>query len=108
MKHYVYIWEFDVLPQYLAEFLRCYAPDGEWAALFRRSEGYLGTLLLNDEAQPMRFVTVDRWTSRESHDAFRVRFGDAYDALDRQCEAFTSGEASLGSFVGIGGNEAID
>jgi heme-degrading monooxygenase HmoA len=105
MKHYVYIWEFDVLPHYLAEFLRCYGPDGDWARLFRRSEGYLGTLLLKDERQPMRYVTVDRWISRESHDAFRARFGEAYDALDRQCEAYTSGEASLGSFAQIDGHE---
>lgn len=108
MKHCACIRELDVLPQYLAGFLRRHAADGEWAALFRRSEGCSRTLLLDDEAQPMRFVTGDRRISRESLDAFRVRFGDACDAPDRQCEAFTPGEASLGSFVGIGGNDAVD
>lgn len=88
-----------MLPQHESEFLRHYGPNGDWAVLFRRSSAYLGTMLLMDESRPNRFVTVDRWKSRESHDAFRREFGDAYDALDRRCEAFSAGEASLGSFA---------
>jgi hypothetical protein len=108
MSQFVYIWEFDVVPERKVEFLRYYGPDGDWVALFRRSADYIDTMLLDDEEQPNRFVTVDRWASRESHDAFRSRFANEYDALDRICEALTRREANLGTFVRHAAADPVD
>ncbi len=97
-NHYVYIWEFEVAPHKQAEFLRTYGPVGSWSALFRQASGYLGTLLLNDQVNPRRYLTVDRWTSAQAHDAFLAKFRAEYEELDRACENLTSHEASLGSY----------
>lgn len=93
---YTYLWEFLVQPARRAEFERHYAPDGSWVALFRQAPGYLGTQLLRDRNNHLRYVTIDHWTDIEAYRAFRTRFGEAYAALDRQCEGLTSHEAPLG------------
>lgn len=97
-NRYVYIWEFEVAPEKRGQFLSYYGPAGAWAMLFRRSPGYLGTLLLNDGARPNRFITIDRWRSAEEHQSFLADHGAEYEALDRLCAACTSHEASLGSY----------
>ena len=95
---YATLWEFLVRPGSLAEFERHYAPDGSWAALFRQAPGYLGTQLLHDRSNHLRYITIDRWTDIEACRAFRTRFAEAYAALDRQCEGLTTHEAPLGEF----------
>lgn len=95
---FIAVWEFIVEPASRAEFIGHYGPDGSWARLFRRAPGYLGTELLNDRANPLRYVTVDRWASIEDWRAFRERFGQDYAALDRRCERLTVREAALGEF----------
>ena len=96
--HYTYVWEFEVAAGRREEFLRCYGPDGDWARLFRRAPGYLGTRLLADTARPDRFLTIDRWRSAQEHDDFKRRFRSEYEALDRACEKLTVHEASLGAY----------
>lgn len=97
-KRYVYVWEFLVASNREQEFLAAYGPSGAWAALFSRAPGYVGTLLLRDQTTPDRFLTIDRWTSADAYDAFRSGFREAYDALDRACEALTRHEAPLGAY----------
>jgi len=94
----VIVWEFRVRPERLADFLSAYAPGGDWDLLFRRGEGYLSTELLRDERDETRFLTIDRWDSREARDRFRLRFREEYDALDRRCEAVTLEETPVGDF----------
>jgi heme-degrading monooxygenase HmoA len=95
---YATLWEFLVQASQQAEFERHYAPDGSWAALFRQAPGYLGTELLRDRDNRLRYVTIDRWTGIEAYQAFHVRFGQQYDALDRRCEGLTTHEAPLGEY----------
>ena len=100
MAEHVLVWEFWVRPERRTEFERHYGPDGTWAALFRRSPGYLGTLLLHDRAQELRYVTIDRWDDVESYRGFRASHSREYEAIDRLCEALTTREAALGEFSG--------
>jgi heme-degrading monooxygenase HmoA len=95
----VYIWEFRVRPNCVAEFEKHYGAGGSWALLFRQAEGYIETLLLQDATEPLRYVTIDRWRSEEDYRAFRSRFAPQYAALDRQCEALTLRESELGRLV---------
>jgi heme-degrading monooxygenase HmoA len=98
---YTYLWSFLVRPGAEAEFERHYGPDGTWVALFRRASGYLDTRLLKDRDVPGRYVTVDRWESEAAYRAFRVRFAEEHDAIDRECEALTVEETPLGAFQGM-------
>jgi heme-degrading monooxygenase HmoA len=58
---YATLWEFTVAAARQAEFEAHYGPDGTWARLFSRADGYLGTELLRDRADPLRYLTIDRW-----------------------------------------------
>lgn len=98
MAEHVLVWEFLVRPEHRLQFERHYGPDGTWAALFRRSPGYVGTLLLHDRAQALRYVTIDRWESAESYRTFRALHSREYAELDGLCEALTTHEAALGEF----------
>jgi heme-degrading monooxygenase HmoA len=97
----VYIWEFRVQPDCVEEFEKHYGPTGSWALLFRQAEGYIETLLLKDAAEPLRYVTIDRWRSEDDYRAFRSSFALQYAALDRQCESLTARESELGRFIDL-------
>ena len=97
-RRYVYVWEFKVLPEREQEFVAAYGSSGAWSLLFRRAVGYVETLLLQDQAVPTRFITIDRWNSQSAHDAFLVEFRAEYEALDRACESLTQHESNLGSY----------
>jgi heme-degrading monooxygenase HmoA len=96
---YVIVWEFRAKAGREPEFKRVYGPDGEWAQLFARGEGYLDTELLADLEAPGRYVTIDRWTSRSAFESFRRRWDGAYRELDRRCEGLTEQENALGVFT---------
>ncbi len=107
MEHaprYAYIWEFEVAAEQLADFFRHYGPSGTWAQLFRRSEGYLETILLQDQQSPGRYLTVDRWASSEAHDAFLQKHRLEYERMDALCESLIRAERSLGSYWEVPAN----
>lgn len=97
-RPYVALWEFQVRPECVAAFETHYGPDGSWAQLFRRSPDYLGTELLGDLDRPGRYLTLDRWTSREALHRFKDEHRTGYAALDRQFEELTEREVFLGDF----------
>ncbi len=92
------VWEFWTRPGREEEFARVYGPNGVWARLFARGDGFVATELLRDVADRGRFVTIDRWTSPAAFSAFLDRWTDDYRALDRRCEALTDRETALGTF----------
>jgi heme-degrading monooxygenase HmoA len=98
-KAYAYVWEFHVPLDLQSEFEQHYGPDGTWAQLFRRSAGYIETILLKDASTSGRYVTVDRWRDEEAFRAFRSSFSQQYEQLDRECERLTLGEQLLGVFT---------
>lgn len=102
------LWQFDVDGDKQAEFERYYGPEGTWVQLFRRAQGYLGTDLLRDSDGPLRYVTIDRWTTREAYDKFRDQFAAEYMEIDRVCVGFTIDERLIGYFGTLEDKEAAD
>lgn len=96
---YAYVWEFNVPLDLETEFERHYGPGGTWARLFRRSAGYIETILLKDASTPGRYVTVDRWRDEAAFLDFRSSFSRQYEQLDLECEKLTVGEQLLGKFT---------
>ena len=84
------------------EFERVYGSNGVWPAFFAMGDGYLGTELLKDPDRPGRYMTIDRWDSRERFEAFRNEHRAEYTRIDNQCEALTEHETHIGSFVSLG------
>ena len=101
-RTYTYIWAFKVLPEHVDAFCREYGEGGAWTQLFRRAPGYLGTQLLQDRTDPLRFITIDTWRSAEDYEAFRAAYTSDYAALDRLCEGWTLEETLIGHFVSTG------
>ncbi len=92
------LWQFTVEEQSVDAFVAAYGPAGEWARLFERWRGFRGTTLLRDEADPLRFVTVDRWDSVEDFARFHEKFESAYAELDLRFEQLTTSEQLIGRF----------
>ena len=95
---FVRIWQFRVPPDRADEFREVYGPNGDWAMLFRREIGFLGTELLHSSEHPSIYLTLDTWESPEAWAAFLRAWGDDYVALDRRCDALTISEGEIGSF----------
>jgi heme-degrading monooxygenase HmoA len=95
---HIILWKFTVREDRVEEFIRACGSDGDWAQLFRRGEGYLGTRLLRSADDPNIFVTVDRWNNAECFEAFKKQYGMEYNELDSRFEANTLSEEKLGDF----------
>jgi heme-degrading monooxygenase HmoA len=96
---FVVVWRFEVADSSAAAFEAAYGPDGAWAKLFRSSPRYLGTELLRDAYVPGAYLTIDRWASEDDFRAFRKDHDAEYEALDRTCDALTSGETRVGAYT---------
>jgi heme-degrading monooxygenase HmoA len=101
MPTYSYVWQFQVSADCVADFESHYAPGGSWTDLFQLSRGYVGTVLLKNRANPLRYVTIDTWESLEAYQQFRITFEAQYQHLDACCAGFTTSEVSLGEFNGV-------
>jgi heme-degrading monooxygenase HmoA len=95
------LWEFRVSDAMAAAFEERYSGDGAWARLFQRAEGYEGTQLLRDEAEPGRYLTIDTWRDTAAFEAFQREHPADYQALDRECEGLTRSERCLGRFADL-------
>lgn len=99
---FIYIWRYRIDPRHRREFLAAYAPDGDWARLFRLDASYVETRLLQDADDPDRYMTIDVWQSQADRDAFRTRYAREFDEIDRRCEAYTLEETLVGDFLELG------
>lgn len=95
---YEIFWEYEVRPEQAAPFEGLYGANGEWVRLFRQADGYVETLLFRDTDRPTHYLTVDRWRSRASYEAFIQAARPAYSALDRRGDELTVSERRLGAF----------
>jgi heme-degrading monooxygenase HmoA len=102
---HVILWRFLVKSGCEADFERAYGPEGDWARLFRRGEGYLGAELLRENSREnsehASYVTIDRWLSQAAYTTFSDQFQDEYRTLDQRFEALTEQEIPLGSFSSL-------
>ena len=98
---YVYLWRYVVRPGSEAAFEAAYGPDGDWVRLFMEADGYLGTQLLRDVADPRTYLTIDRWTSRAAWEEFRTARAAEWDELDQRGEDLTEREEEIGRFEEI-------
>jgi heme-degrading monooxygenase HmoA len=96
---YVIVWEFIIRAEYAGEFEAIYGPQGDWARLFTKGEGYRETKLLRDTSNPLRYITLDFWTSQAAYERFRSAHERDYMALDERCEQFTVKENQVGEFL---------
>ncbi len=101
-RHFFAVWEFQVKAECVVEFERVYGRDGSWAQLFQQSSDYRGTELVRDLERTGRYLTIDRWTSREALGEFKRRFAAEYAALDKTCERLMEAERLLGEFEATG------
>jgi hypothetical protein len=99
---YIVVWEYQVKPECVAEFVSAYGPEGDWARLFLRSVEFLGVELLGSVEDRTRFFTLDHWSSAGGMDDFLAAHATAYDVLDRRFRGFTIWERRIGGFPADG------
>ena len=94
---HVIVWAFEVKPSCEQQFERAYGPHGDWARFFELGAGYLGTELLRAPGE-RRYLTIDRWQTREAYEAFRAAQLADYEKIDRGFERLTEREEQIGAF----------
>ena len=92
---HVILWSFRARPGLESRFEDAYGAGGAWARLFAAAPGFLGSELMR--ASDGRYLTVDRWESKDAFEAFREAHAAAYAELDARCDALTAEERSLGT-----------
>ena len=93
---FIILWEYQVKPDRRPDFESIYSSAGVWTELFKKGTGYIGTELFHDETLPYRYLTIDRWVSKEDYEAFLSHWEKEYKALDKQCEGLTESESLIG------------
>ena len=96
--HFSAVWEFCVRTDRRRAFEKIYGPEGDWARLFSRGDGYIRTELIRDPKTRGRYVTVDFWKSRQAFERFKKQNLVAYKALDKKCKSLTKSEGLIGEF----------
>ncbi|MBV9669415.1 MAG: antibiotic biosynthesis monooxygenase [Acidobacteriales bacterium] len=94
----VIVWRFVAKAERVREFESRYSGEGDWAQLFARAEGYIGTEMWRAVDEANTYLVLDRWDSAEHFSAFKAKFQREYEALDRMCEALTEREEKVGVF----------
>jgi heme-degrading monooxygenase HmoA len=94
------IWRFKPADGKTDRFEAAYRTDGDWAALFRKGDGYVRTDLLR--AEDGSYLTIDYWRAESDWSRFLERHRAAYDALDKACEGLTASEEKVGVFAAVG------
>ena len=79
------VWEFEVAEPHRERFLERYSPDGDWARLFARHDGYRGTSLVRSLARDGLYIVTDRWRDAAAFEAFRFEHGADYETLAAEC-----------------------
>lgn len=92
------IWEFHIRQSRRKRFEEIYGPRAAWAEFFRKDKHYLRTELFRDPRNPLRYWTLDLWTARAAYQAFKKRYADAYETIDRECKDLTTRESLIGYF----------
>jgi heme-degrading monooxygenase HmoA len=92
------VWEFVPRTERKDEFETTYGSAGAWAVLFARDSSFAGTTLLRQQGECVRYLTIDRWASRDSFQAFKRRHAAAYAELDQRCAELTERETLVGVF----------
>lgn len=92
---YIRVWAYEVGADHIDAFLAAYGVDGDWAQLFRRGRGYVGTELYRSTDDGAHFVTVDRWTDQVAWRAFLAEWGEAYERLDTRLTRLTAAQRVL-------------
>jgi len=100
-SEFVIVWEFHARANKQREFEKAYAPDGVWGTLFRSGDGYIRTELIRDREDPLRYVTIDVWQSRQAYERFKKKNWAEYQAIDKKCESLTRSEKLIGEFLSI-------
>ena len=95
------VWQFRARAGMEREFEGRYSSTGDWARLFARVEGYLGTTLMRNPADRRLYLVIDAWRDAESLASFKQAYGAEYDALDKECQALTEDEIDLGTFEAL-------
>ena len=90
------VWRYEVDPAHEGAFRAFYRPDGDWARLFARGEGFLG-LELGCEGEGS-YVTIGRWRSAADFDTCLGRFRGEYEAMDQCTTGWTRGEEFVGRY----------
>jgi heme-degrading monooxygenase HmoA len=92
---YIRVWEYEVTADHVDAFMAAYGRDGDWARLFQRGRGYVGTELYRNTADEAHFVTVDRWTDLAAWSAFLEEEGETYRRVDSTMSRLISSQHSL-------------
>jgi heme-degrading monooxygenase HmoA len=90
---HVILWRFRVRPGREAEFEAAYGDDGTWARFFRSGSGFVSSELMR--GTDGTYLTIDRWESRSSQQAFREAHAGRFAELDAAGEALTLEETLL-------------
>jgi heme-degrading monooxygenase HmoA len=96
---FIVIWKYVVSDEYRADFEKAYGSTGDWVKLFKRSDDYIDTELLQEQENPHRYVTIDRWKTSHACESFEQLWGNEYKEIDETCKCLTEQEIYLGPFA---------
>jgi hypothetical protein len=83
---------------HIAAFETAYGDNGIWVRLFQRDPAYRETILIKDNSQLGRYLTIDMWEDKDSYLRFKDRFANDYATINKECESLTGTERQIGIF----------
>lgn len=95
---------YEVLAGFVRQFTRAYGSEGDWAALFSETDGFLGMQLL--EGSDGSYLVIEQWRSERDFASFMCDHSSQYEALSRIAEGWALEDTLIGRFRPIVGPAA--
>lgn len=95
---YLIVWKYTVKKEKQEDFEQAYGPTGSWQQFFEHSSDHIGSFLYRGDGAPNTYLLIDRWESKESHEAYLSENAVAYDQLNDRCRSLYDHEELLGSY----------
>jgi len=92
------VWECVVKREHRGQFELIFGPGGAWSKLFSDCDGYRGTTVLRDTAEPRRYAVVDLWDTEPLREQALRDHEDGYGGLDATLNTWTESWSELGTF----------
>jgi hypothetical protein len=96
---YIIIWKYKIKVEHKEDFFSYYNSTGKWFDLFRNHKDFINIDFARSEDEEDTYITIDRWTNKESCVNFIAANSAAYKAIDSECENFTYREELIGKFI---------
>lgn len=95
---FIVLNEFHVKEEHIPAFETEFGSAGTRSETLQKGEGFMSTELMKDGANKRRFITIDRWISKDAYEDFQIEFENESAEVAKLGENMLEKQQLIGAF----------